>query len=156
MTLTTVKDYCTHRGVSRQFVYEYIKKGKFEMLELPVFVELEGIKIGVGKQKFLKVPPQYLAEKKPYWSGDVSDSDYAHAMSKDATDDWELQKHLAHYLNLQTDIESEQYKNYLFETLFPIKHPKNALLTAAFNRCIQLMMAEMADLEQNVRRLEKR
>ena len=155
MTLTTIKDYCTHRGVSRQFVYEYIKKGKFELLELPIFVNFDGSQIEVGKQKFLKVPPQYAAEKKPYWSGDVSDDDYSKAMAADATTDLELQKHLAHYLSLQTDTESELYKTYLFDTLYPTTHSKRILLDTAFKKCIELMMSEMADIEHQVRRLEK-
>ena len=155
MTLTTVKDYCTQRGVSRQFVYEYIKKGKFELLDLPIFVELEGIQIAVGKKKFLKVPPQYAAEKKPYWSGDLSDDDYAASMAIDATTDEELQKHLAHYLSLQNNVESEIYKKNLYEILYPSTHPKHLILDTAFKKCIELMMAEMADLEQQVRRLEK-
>ena len=31
MYITTVSEYCKKRGVSRQFVYEYIRKGKFEL-----------------------------------------------------------------------------------------------------------------------------
>ncbi len=53
--LTTVADYCQKRGVSRQFVYAYIKSGKFKRVELPVFVEYKGQKIECGVQPFIDV-----------------------------------------------------------------------------------------------------
>ena len=52
--LQTVTEYCKDKNVSKQFVYEYIKKGKFELIELPLFVEFEGERIEVGTKKFLK------------------------------------------------------------------------------------------------------
>lgn len=52
--LQTVTEYCKEKNVSKQFVYEYIRKGKFELIELPLFVELNGEKIQVGSKKFLK------------------------------------------------------------------------------------------------------
>jgi hypothetical protein len=154
MTLTTVKDYCIDRGVSRQFVYEYIRKGKFEKIELPIFVEFEGHKVAVGKQKFLKVPPQYAAEKKPYWSGNVSDDAYATAMAADASDDVVIQKSIAQYLSITDEVIAAQFKQTLFNQQYPIGHAKRPELEAAFAKCVQLMLAEMADLEQNVHALE--
>ncbi len=154
-TLTTVKDYCTLRGVSRQFVYEYIRKGKFQMLELPTYVEFGGEKVEVGKQKFLQVPPQYAADKKTYWSGDVNDDDYAINMAADATEDIEIRHRLTHFLSLQDSNASDKYKKYLLEIEFPIGHSKRPALDTAFKKCIDLMTAELADLEQNVGRLGK-
>jgi hypothetical protein len=52
-TVITVKDYCDARKVSRQYVYQEIKKGKFKTIELPVFTEYQGKRIEVGHQKFL-------------------------------------------------------------------------------------------------------
>lgn len=52
-TVISVKDYCEKRKVSRQYVYQEIKKGKFKTIDLPVFVEYLGKKIKVGEQKFL-------------------------------------------------------------------------------------------------------
>ena len=153
MMLTTVKDYCTRRGVSRQFVYQYIKKGKFELIELPIYTDYEGIKVSVGIQKFLKVPPQYNVEKRAYWSGDVTDLEYAHALAIDSTSDKELQKHIAHFINLDA-VDADGYKTYLLTTAYPINHPKRPLLDAAFENCKQLMLAEMSDIEQNLERLE--
>ena len=85
MQLITVKDYCAQKDVSRQFVYEYIKKGKFEVVELPIFVRFQGHELEVGKQKFLK-DPMTNQEKKAYWSGDVSDENYSISMAQDVTD----------------------------------------------------------------------
>ena len=52
-SVVTVKDYCDARKVSRQYVYQEIKKGKFKTIELPIFTEYQGKKIQVGHQKFL-------------------------------------------------------------------------------------------------------
>lgn len=52
--LLTVTEYCQKRKVSKQFVYEYIRKGKLFLLELPIFVEYEGKKHEVGTKKFVK------------------------------------------------------------------------------------------------------
>jgi hypothetical protein len=54
--LITIPDYCQQRNVSKQFVYEYIRKGKFTVLELPTFVELHGERVTLGMQKMLDVP----------------------------------------------------------------------------------------------------
>ena len=153
MGLTTVKEYCTERGVSRQFVYEYINKGKFEVLNLPVFIEYDGVRQSIGTKKFLKVPPQYAAEKKAYWSGDVSDNDYAEAMAIDATDDKELQCCISHFLSIDNAADSDAFKKDLLHNKYPETHLKRAALDAAFAKCVALMQAEMADLAENVSRL---
>lgn len=156
MTLTTIKEYCTLRGVSRQFVYEYIRKKKFTLLELPVFIEWEGTKKEIGKQKFLKVPPEYAVEKKRYWSGDMSDNEYNLSLVADATEDKELQTHILKLFSLKSESAASAYKKDLFENLFPLNHIKRAALDAAFDKCTQLMMAELAELEQQVSNLEKK
>jgi hypothetical protein len=51
--LMTIKQYCEARNVTKQFVGEYIKKGKIPSVELPVFAEYEGERIQVGSQKFV-------------------------------------------------------------------------------------------------------
>jgi hypothetical protein len=52
--ITTIPTYCKERGVTRQFVYAYIKSGKFKHFEMPVFIELNGDKITLGMQKVLE------------------------------------------------------------------------------------------------------
>ena len=155
MGLTTVKEYCAERGVSRQFVYEYINKGKFEVLNLPVFVEYDGVRQALGTKKFLKVPSQYAAEKKVYWTADVSDDAYAEAMAADATDDKELQDCISYFLKIEEIIEAETFKTELLTHKYPETHAKRIALDAAFAKCVALMQAEMADLAENVSRLAR-
>ena len=57
--ITTIPDYCKKRNVTRQFVYEYIRKGKFKHFEMPTFIELNGDKILIGMQKVLEVPDAF-------------------------------------------------------------------------------------------------
>ncbi len=155
MTLTTVKDYCAQQNVSRQFVNDYVKKGKFQFLELSTFVELDGEKIEIGKQKFLKIPSQYAIQKKVFWSGDVSDDDYAEQMAHEATEDLEIRQELEHLLKIQDEMQSAAYKTHLLNAVYPIGHPKRTSLDAAFQNCVNLMMAECADIELQVSQLEK-
>jgi hypothetical protein len=61
--ITTIPTYCKERGVTRQFVYSYIKSGKFKHFEMPVFIELNGDKITLGMQKVLEVPDAYAPKK---------------------------------------------------------------------------------------------
>ncbi|MFZ4545599.1 MAG: hypothetical protein ACOYOA_16230 [Saprospiraceae bacterium] len=62
--LTTVNEYCKQRGVSRQYVYEYVRKGKFILHELPLFAHCEGQYIEVGTHKVLEIPLQYTSHYK--------------------------------------------------------------------------------------------
>jgi hypothetical protein len=57
--LTTVANYCTERQVTRQFVYRYIREGKFKAIELPTFTRHNGQEIKVGVQKFLEIPDAF-------------------------------------------------------------------------------------------------
>lgn len=61
--ITTIPIYCKERGVTRQFVYAYIKSGKFKHFEMPVFIELNGDKITLGMQKVLEVPDEFAPKK---------------------------------------------------------------------------------------------
>jgi hypothetical protein len=54
--ITIISDYCQQRGVTKQFVYNYVRKEKFQLVELPVFTEVSGERINGGTQKFLQVP----------------------------------------------------------------------------------------------------
>ncbi len=152
MTLTTVKDYCLERGVSRQFVHEYVRKGKFTIIELPYFVELNGKKHNIGKQKFLEIPDNFSVEQKPYWSGDISDNDYAEQLASDATEDFELRKFLTQLLKIED--EDTRFKSHLMNNIFPIGNPKRNELEIAFQNCTNLMKAELMDIAEQVNRLK--
>lgn len=146
MTLTTIKNYCSQRGVSKQFVYEYIKKGKFQMLELPYFVELDGEKFEVGTQKFLKVPDYLTVEKKPYWSGELETNEYNKQLAADATKDNELQAYLIKYLETPSE-EEETFKKSMIDFF---SNSKSKELDAALRKLSLLLKAELADLHSRV------
>lgn len=61
--ITTISDYRKQRGITRQFVYSYIKSGKFKHYEMPTFVEINGEKIHIGVQKILEVPDEFAPKK---------------------------------------------------------------------------------------------
>jgi hypothetical protein len=146
MTLTTVKDYCTQRGVSRQFVYEYIRKGKFQLLTLPVFTEFNGIRVSVGNQKFINVPPQYLPLEE--------DAQYAKSIAERVTSDSELRTDIRHMFMLSDENEAVKFRREL-EKKYAVPHPKAKAFALAQKKIHQAMLAEMADLEINLTQLEK-
>jgi hypothetical protein len=77
--ITTIPDYCKQRNVTRQFVYEYIKKGKFKHYEMPVFVESNGDKIMLGNQKVLEVPDEFAPKKSdalPILENEIGSADF--------------------------------------------------------------------------------
>ena len=153
MQLITVKDYCAQKDVSRQFVYEYIKKGKFEVVELPVFVRFQGHELEVGKQKFLK-DPMTNQEKKAYWSGDVSDESYAIGLANDVTDNEEVRAVIQKMLLLDHD-ECVVFKKNVFEK-YPIGSDIREELDLAMDKCADLMSLEMADVELKVGELARK
>ena len=108
----------------------------------------------MNQSKF-KMENKQEGEKKTYWSGDASDDAYSKEIAADATDDLEIRHRLTHFLSLQNVESSDKYKQHLLEVEFPISHSKRPALDAAFKKCFELMSAELADLEQNVSRLEK-
>jgi hypothetical protein len=77
--ITTIPEYCKQRNVTRQFVYEYIKKGKFKHYDMPVFIESNGDKIMLGNQKVLEVPEEFApkpSDALPFTDDAMNDRDY--------------------------------------------------------------------------------
>ena len=99
MHITTVSKYCKKRQVSRQFVYEYIRKGKFELEGLPIFVEINGQKINIGNQKLLKVP-NIFAPKKQEQNVWVEEKNLAEGLTEHPV----LQTYYDQYIKL-TDVQ---------------------------------------------------
>jgi hypothetical protein len=152
MELVTIKDYCSQKDVSRQFVYEYIKKGKFEVVELPIFVRFEGIEIEVGKQKFLK-DPLTNQDRKWYWSGEISNEDYANGMANDASKNETVRTILRDMLMLTGAAK----KNYRDEMLERYKDsPLKLEIEAGMKKCFELMKLEVADLDSKVKAFESK
>lgn len=158
MVLTTVTQYCKDRNVTKQFVYEYIKKKKFQVLELPIFIIIDGKNVEVGTKKFLQVPPQYSVEKivpKAYWSGEVSDDDYALGLAQDATEDLELQLVLTTHLKL-TKAEEKAASKIMIHAAYPVGHVKRSALDLAFENVRKIMIAEVMDIDDQVTGMELR
>lgn len=145
MTLTTVKDYCVQRGVSRQFVYEYIRNGKFEVLTLPIFAEFNGERVSVGNQKFIKVPPQYLPIE--------DDATYAKSVAERATSDTELRVKIQQLFNIFDETEANNFRSEL-EKKYAKPHPKAKLFAAAQEKIHQIMLNEMEALSTNLAQLK--
>lgn len=152
MELVTIKNYCAQKEVSRQFVYEYIKKGRFEVVELPTFVRFNGVEIECGKQKFLKSPLTNL-ERKWYWENDTSDEDYASGMANDGSENEEVRAILREMLMKEGPVK----KFYRDEVLERYKDtPLHAEIEAGIDRCFQLMKMETFDLDLKVRAFVKK
>lgn len=47
-----LSEYAKEKGVSRQYIYAYFQS---QIIDLPIFVEFEGQRIEVGRQKFIKI-----------------------------------------------------------------------------------------------------
>jgi hypothetical protein len=147
MQLVTIKDYCAQKDVSRQFVYEYIRKGKFEVLELPIFVNFEGHVLEVGTQKFLK-DPMTNQEKKAYWSTDTTDEEYDQGMANDSTENEAVRVIIKKMLSLKKEASAD-YKKSVFD-MYPLGTPMRLEIDKALDKCADIMWLEMGDLDHKV------
>ncbi len=93
--LMTIKAYCEERKVSRQYVHEYITKGRLKAVELPVFAEYGGQRIEVGRQKFVEPPPMPTSE--------MDDTQRANWLAAQATPDLGIRADLAKILLVKED-----------------------------------------------------
>ena len=57
--ITTIAKFCAERNVSRQFVYDYIKKGKFKLYETQTYAKIDDEFVALGTTKVLEVPIHY-------------------------------------------------------------------------------------------------
>jgi hypothetical protein len=137
--LITISDYCAQRNVSKQFVYEYIKKGKLTVLELPTFIEFKGEKVQLGMQKMLEVP-ELLApkakDKKPLPPLD-SKADMGQFI-KDITDVPFLQDFYRQLLTSEDAAEKKALKKKMYETI-DASPDKDFLRTSIDEANIKLM-----------------
>lgn len=137
--LITIADYCAQRNVSKQFVYEYIKKGKLTILELPTFIEFKGEKVQLGMQKMLEVP-EVLApkakDKKPLPPLD-SKADMGQFI-EDITDVPFLQDFYRQLLTSEDATEKKTLKKKMYEAIDASPN-KDFLRTAIDEANIKLM-----------------
>jgi hypothetical protein len=143
--LTTIKEYCTVRGVSRQFVYKYIKLGKFQLMTLPIYTELDGLKINIGTENFLKVPDGF----------EPADLELAHAqlLAFRATKDKDVRKDLEKLLLIEDDSEAEQYRDSLNEK-YDQANPKMQLFLNALQQIEKQFHEDVIDLQHSVKDLK--
>jgi hypothetical protein len=149
--ITTIPTYCKERGVTRQFVYEYIKRGKFKHFEMPVFIELNGDKIELGMQKVLEVPDEFAPKKtdlSPITEGSVGDLEN---LIRRLTDEPEVQNFYRNYLTLPPEVDKKAVKTAMYAKIE--QHPKREKLRAAIDEAnIRLMqhLVQMNDYMKDV------
>lgn len=144
--LTTIKEYCTVRGVSRQFVYKYIKLGKFQLVNLPIYTELDGLRINIGSENFLKVPDGF----------EPADLEVAHAqlLAFRATKDKDLRKDIEKLLLIADDTEAEQFREQLYKNYDRLENPKRQAFLNAFQQIQKHFENDVNELQQSVKNLK--
>jgi predicted mannosyl-3-phosphoglycerate phosphatase (HAD superfamily) len=151
--ITTVKEYCKMRGVTRQFVYEYVRKGKFELREMPAFVEVEGNKIVVGMEKVLIVPDAFTAKTNDKMS--FSKLDDA-AFVQYLTDNSELQKFYSAYLKMKDKEARLTFKKEMYESINSRDEAEKMMLTKALDEANIKLMQRMVSMGNNMKDVLKK
>jgi hypothetical protein len=144
--ITTIPDYCKQRGITRQFVYSYIKSGKFKHYEMPTFVEINGEKINIGVQKILEVPDEFAPKKtdlKPFTDDTIGNSD--EFLSR-VTDNAVLKEMYQHLLNSPRNA-NRTAKRADMDALINAHPDRETLIVAREEASIRLMqnMVQMND-----------
>jgi hypothetical protein len=91
---------------------------------------------------------------KAYWSGDVSDENYAISMSQDVTNN-EVVRVIIQKMLLLDQEECTIFKKEVFEK-YPIGSDLRQEIDLAMDKCADLMSLEMADLELKVGALARK
>jgi hypothetical protein len=149
--ITTIADYAKARGVTRQFIYEYIQKGKFRHFELPIFIELDGKKIEVGSKKFLEVPDDFASKKtdmKPIQIGGVYDSGLENLVSR-LSDDLYIQDMYREYLTLPSPLDKKAVKAQMCEKID--NHPERERLYKAIDEANIRLMQYMVQMRHHIK-----
>lgn len=111
--ITTVAAYCKERGVSRQFVYEYIKKGKFKLYETPKYIKVRDKYIEVGKEKVLETAPLDDKERARFYAMlkeiGISDTLLAHYKHIDTLTEPEQSEYITNYRSTLSPTELAEY-----------------------------------------------
>ena len=154
MHITTVSEYCQKRGVSRQFIYEYVRKGKFELVELPIFVELDGQKFNIGNQKLLKVPDIFAPKAQ-----DNRVLVEVENQAENLTEHHILQGYYDQYLKLSDIQKRKELKQKLYADIESRPEDERKMLFAAIDEANIRLMQRMTAVNkevQNVMALSKK
>jgi hypothetical protein len=136
--ITTIPDYCKQRGITRQFVYAYIKSGKFKHYEMPTFVEINGEKIHIGLQKILEVPEEFAPKKtdlKPFTDNTIGDLD---ELLNRITDNAELKVMYRRFLSSVPSVDKKAAKAEM-DALIDAHPDRDTLLVEREEASIRLM-----------------
>jgi hypothetical protein len=148
--LTTIADYCQQRGVTKQFVYEYVRKQKFELIELPVFAEINGQKISGGTQKFLSVPEAFEPEL------DFPTFDSAAAFVDYLTDYPELAERNKAYFQLTNKEEKAAFKATMYAELATRPEAERTAFMDAQARLAEATYNHMNEMQKRLKRVLKK
>ena len=144
--LTTIKDFCNERGVSRQHVYQEIKRGKHTVLELPIFVQYQEKYMKIGSQKFINADTENSIN---------DDFEWAKNTAKKASKDPEIRLQIEHLLSPNLDeSEKDSFKTSLFK-IYASPHAKATLLTNAFDKLSEILKQQLFDVQLEVSALQK-
>ena len=148
--VTTIAEYCQKRGVTKQFVYEYARKKKFELIELPVFAEVEGTKIYAGVQRFLRVPEAFEPDLDfPVFDSQAAFVDYL-------TDYPELAQRNKAFYALKNGDEKAAFKEAMYADLATRPEAEQKAFYEAQSRLNDAMMQHMKDMEKRLKKVLKR
>jgi hypothetical protein len=149
--ITTIADYAKNRGVTRQFIYEYVQKGKFRHFELPIFIELDGKRIEVGSKKFLEVPDDFAPKKtdvKPIQIDGVYDSGLDNLVIR-LSDDPYIQDMYREYLTLPASLDRKSVKTQMYEKID--NHPERERLYKAIDEANIRLMQYMVQMRHHIK-----
>jgi hypothetical protein len=143
--ITTIPDYCKQRNVTRQFVYEYIKKGKFKHYEMPVFVESNGDKIMLGNQKVLEVPEEFAPKKSDAQPFVLPTVDGPESIINSITDDPVLSDMYRNLLSKESKADKKVARNALHVAIE--LHPDRDRLKIALDEANIRLMQHMVKMQ---------
>jgi hypothetical protein len=148
--VTTINDYCQQRGVTKQFVYEYVRKQKFQLIELPVFTEINGQRISGGMQKFLSVPEAFEPDLDfPAFDSSAAFVDYL-------TDYPELAERNKAYFKLTNAAEKAAFKEAMYAELTTRPEAERAAFMEAQERMNDVILNHMNEMQKHLKKVLKR
>jgi hypothetical protein len=120
------------------------------MIELPVYVEVEGKKIDGGKQKFLKVPEAFDPDL------DVISFDSSAAFVDYLTDCPDLAERNKTYLSIKDTVEKAAFKKAMYEDLATRPEAERIAFFNAQEKLQEAMMSHMKYMEKKLKQILKK
>ncbi len=146
MRLATVHDYCQQNGISAKIAEDNIRKGKIEVLELPVFAEYQGTRFEIGTERFVKSPEFVLPD------ATMDDTTYARHMASQVTDSPKIRQDIEKLLLADEETQS-RLKASLANEYAKKSSAERQEWEASNARLRKLMLQEAMDLHRNLEAL---